>query len=488
MKKTVEAADRQGKVEKKCILDMLKENDCETLEELKNLITFLNSENKRLHSVNIESLKKINILTVRVKNLESLAKNYDEFYQNGKSYKDKLEQLSRKVNALMGYAKDKQNECCELIGEQDKYFRNFFANLNKIIQSIVSFNPDGGRGEGSASPRVSSPLDGESYRQRGKSKGSPSACTSDNDDDENNRGYANSEDEDKENAQKNELHKKRSNYLTATRERTHNRTNTYGEPSSHPDTSPHDELRMRGEQDRCNERIEKIKSLCESFKNIDNESSKSGNSDGSRKPNGNLPVSSKQKKKKKKKALESQQDEPFHSGYENEHMQEYQLENDEEIKLVHSADHRADQSAHQSAYQSAHHSADLGDGKIREKVAYKSKKGTKGDAQKRPDGIADYHKDIKKGSNHLVNDISSSRGNKKNHDVAEKNPSNKVPSAQSNIMDILNNRMHRASLEHIESGTTPKYVKYNTIHREIMNPRQHFVNQNKNSVDHIICL
>ncbi|EUD67225.1 hypothetical protein C922_02375 [Plasmodium inui San Antonio 1] len=472
MKKNAEANDRQGKVEKRCILDMLRENDCETLEELKNLIIFLNSENKRLHSVNIESLKKINILTVRVKNLESLAKNYDEFYQNGKSYKDKLEQLSRKVNALMGYAKDKQNECCELIGEQDKYFRNFFANLNKIIESIVSFNADGGRGEGGAFPRVSSPLDGETYRQRGKPKGSPSACESDNDEDDNNLGYANSEDEDNENAQKNEneIHKKGFNYLTATRERTLTRTNTHAETSSHPDMSPLDESRMKGEQDRCNERIEKIKSLCESFKNIDNESSKSGNFDGSRKPNGNLPVSSKQKKKKKKKALDNQPDEPFHSGFENEHMQEYQLANDEDIKLV--------------------HSADLGDGKIRETVTYKKKTGSNVDAQKRQDNIADYDKDIKKRLNNLVNDISSStKGNKKNHDAAAKNPSNKVSSAQSNIMDILNNRMHKASLEHIESSsTTPKYVKYNTIHREIMNPRQHFVNQNKNSVDHIICL
>ncbi|GAB66651.1 hypothetical protein PCYB_094350, partial [Plasmodium cynomolgi strain B] len=365
--------------------------------------------------------------------------------------------------------KDKQNECCELIGEQDKYFRNFFANLNKIIESIVSFNPDGGQGEGSASPRVSSPLDGESYRQRGKTKGSPSACTSDNDEDDNNRGYANSDDEDKENAQKNEneIQKERSKYLTVTRERIHNRTNTHGETCSHPDMSPFDELRMKEEQDRCNERIEKIKSLCESFKNIDNESSKSGNSDGSRKPNGNLPISSKQKKKK---ALDIQHDEPFHSEFENEKMQEeYQLENDEEIKLV--------------------HAADFGDGKIREKVTYKKKTGTKVDAQKRPDNVADYDKDIKKRLNNLVHDISSSsRGNKKNHDVAAKNPSNKVPSTQSNIMDILNNRMQKASLEHIESSSTPKYVKYNTIHREIMNPRQHFVNQNKNSVDHIICL
>ncbi|ANQ08122.1 Uncharacterized protein PCOAH_00027150 [Plasmodium coatneyi] len=467
MKKNAESADRQGKVEKKCIQDMLKENDCETVEELKNLITFLNSENKRLHSVNIESLKKINILTVRVKNLESLAKNYDQFYQNGKNYKDKLEQLSRKVNALMGYAKDKQNECCELIGEQDKYFRNFFANLNKIIQSIVSFDTDGNRGEGSASPRVSSPLDGESYHQRGQPKGSSSACTSDNDDD--NRGYANSEDEE------NKIQKQRSNYLTVTRECTHNRMNTHGKTSNRADMSPLDESRMKEEQDRCNERIEKIKSLCESFRNIDNESSKSGNSDGSRKPNGNLPLSSKQKKKKKKKTLDSQLGETFHSGWENDPMQEYQLENDEDIKLA--------------------HSEHLGDGKIREKVTYKKMNGSKVDAQKRPDNIADYDKDIKKRLNNLVNDVSSSssssssRGNKKNNDVAAKNnPSTKVPSVQSNIMDILNNRIHKASLEHIESSTTPKYVKYNTIHREIMNPRQHFVKQNKNSVDHIICL
>ncbi|KJP90267.1 hypothetical protein AK88_00115 [Plasmodium fragile] len=473
MKKNAEASERQGKVEKKCIQDMLKENDCETLEELKNLITFLNSENKRLHSVNIESLKKINILTVRVKNLESLAKNYDQSYENGKSYKDKLEQLSHKVNALMGYAKDKQNECCELIGEQDKYFRNFFANLNKIIESIVSFNVHGAQGVGNACPRVSSPVDGETYRQMGKPKGSPSACTSD--DDDKNYGYANSEDEDNDNAQKNEdqIHTKRSNYITETKGRTHNRINIHGAISNHPDISPLDESRMKGEQDRCDQRIDKIKSLCESFKNIENdESSKSANSDGSRKPNVNYPISSKQKKKKKKKTVDSQPDEPFYSEFENEHMQEYQLENDEDIKLV--------------------HSANLGDGKIREKMTYKKKTGTKVDAHNRPDNILDYDKDIKKKFNNLVNDTSGCSsgggGNKKNHEVGVKNPSNKVHSAQSNIIDILNNRMNKASLEHIENCTTPKYVKYNTIHREIMNPRQHLVNQNKNSVDHIICL
>ncbi|OTN65218.1 Uncharacterized protein PKNOH_S120154500 [Plasmodium knowlesi] len=428
MKKNAEAPDRQGKVEKKCIQDMLKENDCETLEELKNLITFLNNENKRLHSVNIESLKKINILTVRVRNLESLAKNYDKFYQNGKSYKDKLDKLSQKVNVLLGYAKDKHNECCELIGEQDKYFRNFFANLNKIIQSIVLLNPDGEQGEGSASPRASNPLDGESYLQREKTKGSSSACTSDNDQDDNNRGCANSEDEEKE------IHKKSSNYLTITRERTHNRMSTHGETCNHPDMCPLDELRMK-EQDRCNERIEKIKSLCESFRNIDNDSSKSGNS---------------------------------HEKFENENMHKYQLENDEDIKFI--------------------QSADKWDGKIREKVTYKKINGTKVDVRKRLEDIEDYDKDIKKRLDNLVNDISSSKEKKQTHDMAAKNTSNKIPSVQSNIMDILNNRMSKASLEHIESSSTPKYVKYNTIHREIMNPRQHLVNQNKNSVDHIICL
>lgn len=37
------------RIEKKIILDMLKENDCQTIEELKNLVLFLNNENKRLH-------------------------------------------------------------------------------------------------------------------------------------------------------------------------------------------------------------------------------------------------------------------------------------------------------------------------------------------------------------------------------------------------------------------------------------------------------
>lgn len=82
---------------------MLKENDCQTIEELKNLVLFLNNENKRLHTMNMDSLKKINILSVRVKSLEKISKKYDQFYASKKKYKNKLKELERKSVTLKNY-------------------------------------------------------------------------------------------------------------------------------------------------------------------------------------------------------------------------------------------------------------------------------------------------------------------------------------------------------------------------------------------------
>ncbi|VWU51793.1 conserved protein, unknown function [Hepatocystis sp. ex Piliocolobus tephrosceles] len=62
-----------------------------------------------------------------------------------------------------------------------------------------------------------------------------------------------------------------------------------------------------------------------------------------------------------------------------------------------------------------------------------------------------------------------------------------IKQSKKNIMDILNNKVNINSLNYIEHST-PKYVKYNTLHREIKNPRQQLSNPNKNPINHMVCL
>lgn len=89
--------------EKEYLLDILKANDCESLKELQNLINFLNNENKRLHSLNIENLKRINILSARINHLENLTKDNSQHYECETNYKYKFMEVLRAVNIIKKY-------------------------------------------------------------------------------------------------------------------------------------------------------------------------------------------------------------------------------------------------------------------------------------------------------------------------------------------------------------------------------------------------
>ncbi|SBT77257.1 conserved Plasmodium protein, unknown function [Plasmodium ovale] len=442
MKGEKETCNRQAKIEKKHILDMLKENDCETLEELKNLINFLNSENKRLHSMNVENLKRINILGVRVKTLESITKGYDQYCENRKSYKCKLKELTNKVNELMIYAKDKEVEYSKMAKEHEIYFKNLYLNLNKIIESIIPSN------DGSTSPRESSIENNEKVFSCDTTKNNepPSSsrsatCASD-------ASYGKIDDRDGRGMEEEpDYHTKRE-------------TQDEAELPSKLFSTVHNLFMNKSgkkeEGERCNKKIEKIKSLRSSYKNVDNEVLSSGNSNFEKENDfainskhktaiGNFPKSSFYAQIGKKENAINFEDE----NEESTDLYENTLSTDEKIK--------------------------------------NQKKLNKLETQKKVNKIVDYNADIKKRLNNLLDDIGKVENHKKRNTTVRKNNLNKGINSKSNIIDILNNKVNITSLERIESST-PKYVKYNTIHREIMNPRQHFSNQNKSSIDHIICL
>ncbi|KAI4838495.1 hypothetical protein MKS88_002976 [Plasmodium brasilianum] len=446
MKVSNEPNDKQVKIEKNYILEMLRENECETLEELKNLIIFLNSENKRLHSINMESLKKINILSVRVKHLENLTKDYDRFYQNKISYNRKFKELKNKVNMLVRFAKDKENEYNELIGKQDKYFKNFFFDLNKTIESIISCDKDNGCSTpGRTSPNVSSIKYKEKVHSNSHLKHQAFPLSFSNTSfygNNNNRVCSANEDGVNENSisedgfndegDKDLKIEKKKDEVSSTRHGLGvknvipNALKLQKELSSKNYILSPKNSGKKCDYDLCyNRNIEKIKSLCESIKNVDNESSNSKNSYLSKENN-------------------------------------FSIYNNHKTELEYSPD-------------------DV----LYEVELYKTQNGRNLQTQKSLNKIVDYNADIKQRLNNLMDEVSV-EDNKKNS-IITKNYLNKGIISKSNITGILTNKANIASLEHIENSI-PKYVKYNTIHREIMNPRQHFLTQNKSSIDHIICL
>ncbi|SCP04704.1 conserved Plasmodium protein, unknown function [Plasmodium ovale] len=437
-----ETCNRQAKIEKRHILDMLKENDCETLEELKNLINFLNSENKRLHSMNVENLKRINILGVRVKTLESITKGYDQYCENRKSYKCKLKELTNKVNELMSYAKDKEVEYSKMAKEHEIYFKNLYLNLNKIIESIIPSN------DGSTSPRGSFIEKNEKVFSCNTAKNNepPSSsrsatCASD-------ASYGKIDDRDGRGTEEEPgYHTKRE-------------TQDEAELPSKLFSSVHNLLLNKSgkkkERERCNKKIEKIKSLRASYENVDNEVLSSGNSNFEKE--NNFAINSKHKT-----AIGNSPKRSFYAQIgKKENAINFEDENEESTNLFENTLSTDEKNTNQ-------------------------KKLNKLETQKKVNKIVDYNADIKKRLNNLLDDIGKVENDKKRNTTVRKNNLNKGINSKSNIIDILNNKVNITSLERIESST-PKYVKYNTIHREIMNPRQHFSNQNKSSIDHIICL
>ncbi|SBS85819.1 conserved Plasmodium protein, unknown function [Plasmodium malariae] len=482
MKVSNEPNDKQVKIEKNYILEMLRENECETLEELKNLIIFLNSENKRLHSINMESLKKINILSVRVKHLENLTKDYDRFYQNKISYNRKFKELKNKVNMLVRFAKDKENEYNELIGKQDKYFKNFFFDLNKTIESIISCDKDNGCSTpGRTSPNVSSIKYKEKVHSNSHLKHQAFPLSFSNTSfygNNNNRVCSANEDGVNENSisedgfndegDKDLKIEKKKDEVSSTRHGLGvknvipNALKLQKELSSKNYILSPKNSGKKCDYDLCyNRNIEKIKSLCESIKNVDNESSNSKNSYLSKENNFSIYNNHKTE-------LEYSPDDVLCTKFEKK--KKYMVSSDKgNIKNTNLIENITSKTIN-----------------IQDEVElYKTQNGRNLQTQKSLNKIVDYNADIKQRLNNLMDEVSV-EDNKKNS-IITKNYLNKGIISKSNITGILTNKANIASLEHIENSI-PKYVKYNTIHREIMNPRQHFLTQNKSSIDHIICL
>ncbi|CRH00249.1 conserved Plasmodium protein, unknown function [Plasmodium relictum] len=478
MRKNKETFDRKIKIEKKCILDILKENDCETIEELKNLVTFLNNENKRLHSMNIESLKKINILSVRVKNLEKLTKNYNEqFNQNKisyiKKYKKKLNDLKNQISILTNYIKDKENEYNRLIEEQEKYFKNFFINLNKNINLIISHDKDKncsttyGSSSNSSSLKIKNNeetyLDSKIKNNIFSSSSISNASYFDNKDiEEKNSQILKKKNKDETINEK--LNNKKQNYLESDISDNLNKIKLQKKLSDNLNHSSTRKDINKNKEDMY-KNVEKIKSLSESIKNIDNELLHFKNRDLS---------------KEKNCSIYSKYITKLDDSLNNSSCLEF--EKKKNIKI-----------------EENEQNPNLAENKISEEklledtTLSKTVEGSKIEAHKKLNKIIDYNIDIKNRLNNLLEDMYID-GNKKKDNLTS-NDSNKnifnnfckTMNSNNNLIDILNNKLNITCLEEINNNK-PKYVKFNTIHREIMNPRQKFFSQSKSSIDHIICL
>lgn len=594
MKKNKEITDKSIKIDKKQVTTILKENGCETLEELQNLVNFLNSENKRLHAINVESLKKINILGVRVKTLENQTKNYDEqFYQSKmiykNKYKKKINELQNQINTLIHYSKDKENEYNRLIEEQVQYFRNFFLNFNKNVNLIISndhTNSSSGTNEDSSriSSKESSNNEKDSIEEQqtdtkqdkeendSSHKGSLSDIPIEEDEYVKKEFVENEEVEymeDKNTIKKRNSYEVRKNskeYKILSKVRSDSfryfkKDTTEKELGSN---KLNNSVQMI-ERKKNKEEPSMIMIVEKKLKNKNLEMSTEDNEEGyiqeiHNNYENNLNANNSNDYQyahdydKKYEEVNFNEEIQTDYGYVHDYDKEYEEDNimkeqnennrekknyedndifsyhkkqretlpnksvclvenkkhnyiDEEIKKteknqITECSHPVNDNFN-SSEQKSENTKELG----------KSIEGNTLETQKTLNKIIDYNIDIKNRLSNLLEDVYTDPNKKKislnnfnkNNDIQNDIPKNrdnnandentnsiskhlsKTMNPQKNIMEIINNKLDMNCLEDLDTSK-PKYVKFNTIHREIMNPRQHFVNSNKKTIDQIICL
>ncbi|CAD2104749.1 conserved Plasmodium protein, unknown function [Plasmodium vinckei] len=418
--------------EKEYLLDILKENDCESLEELRNLINFLNNENKRLHSLNIENLKRINILSVRINHLENLTKDNGQYYEYENNYKYKYIELLRTINIIKNYAKDKENEYNEMAREHKKYSTFFFLNLNKIIDSIITQN-----------------------NENNLSNLDDLLPTLNNHTKNNERKY--SHDKTKMN-------------------RLHSSPNSYHYSFKNFDNywqylNVNDNNRMGNTENVVNNNYEKLDPIeCSTYK----ESRKSSK--------GEI------KKTTKKKSEKNISDDITY------HLQNRECSN--EIKLKNKL--------HSSSHSSFHKNLERNDGKETYNTKFEKIKSLRESYKSTDKELISSVDSIKKKKkkktlepenqinkmvnyNYEIKNIDIENARKDDIVVSENDLIKDINSPKENIISILNKKNNITPIKHI-GDLTPKYVKYNTLHREIINPRQRYSRQKSRSIDHIVCL
>ncbi|CXI41195.1 conserved Plasmodium protein, unknown function [Plasmodium berghei] len=416
--------------EKEYLLDILKANDCESLKELQNLINFLNNENKRLHSLNIENLKRINILSARINHLENLTKDNSQHYECETNYKYKFMEVLRAVNIIKKYTKDKENEYNEMVREHEKYSTFFFLNLNKIIDSIIIQNNES---------NVSN-LDDILPTLNSHTKN-------------NERNYSHDK------TKMNRLHsspnlyhhsfKNFDNYWQCLSVNDNNRMGNAGNAVNNQHLEPLD----------CGIYKENRKSSKGEIKKTTKKKSEQNISNGITYHLQSRGCSNEIELKNK---LHSNYHSPFHKNLERNDEKEIYNTKFEKMKSLRESYKNTDNELISS-----------------EDNINKKKKKKNFEAENQINKMVNYNYELKN------IDIKNTR--KDDIVVSEYNLNKDINSPKENIINILNKKKNITPIKDI-GNLTPKYVKYNTLHREIVNPRQRYSRQKTRSIDHIICL